>query len=471
VRARLTAGGALAALAGGLLAPAPAAAHGLVGRADLPIPEWLFGWAAATVLVVSFVGLAILWNKPELEDPRERVLFRVGPWLDVFCGVIGVAVFALVVYAGLHGNQLGTVNLAPTFIYVLFWVGVPIASAIFGDIFRAFSPWRAIARAFGFVARTFGEDRLPEPLPYPRWLGRWPAAVGIAIFAWVELAYAYRDDPSTLAILALAYAAFQLLGMALYGVEIWSDRADAFGVYFGLLARISPLARRGDDIVLRRPLSGLTSLEIVPGTIPLLCAMIGSTTFDGASQGSLWTEVAPHLQRFFSNLGASLTASIELAATLGLLVGFAVVALVYWAGVLGMRTVGGGHGAEELARRFVHSLVPIALAYAIAHYFSLLIYQGQATAFLISDPLGDGSNFFGTANSAIDYAVITATGIWYVQVAALVSGHVAGLVLAHDRALSVYGTLREASRSQRWMLVVMVAFTSLGLWLLSAANG
>jgi hypothetical protein len=154
----------------------------------------------------------------------------------------------------------------------------------------------------------------------------------------------------------------------------------------------------------------------------------------------------------------------------GLLVGFAVVALVYRAGVLGMRTVG-GHSAGELARRFVHSLVPIALAYAVAHYFSLLVYQGQATAFLISDPLGDGSNFFGTANSAIDYAVITATGIWYVQVAALVCGHVAGLVLAHDRALAVYGTLREASRSQRWMLVVMVAFTSLGLWLLSAANG
>ena len=306
---------------------------------------------------------------------------------------------------------------------------------------------------------------------YPRRLGRWPAAVGIAIFAWVELAYAYRDDPSTLAVLALAYAAFQLLGMALYGIEIWSDRADTFGVYFGLLSRISPFARRGDEIVLRRPLSGLTSLDVIPGTIPLLCTMIGSTTFDGASQGSLWIDVAPHLEKFFSNLGADLTASIELASTVGLLAGFAVVAFVYWMGVLGMRSVGGGHSAGELSRRFVHSLVPIALAYAVAHYFSLLIYQGQATAFLVSDPLGDGSNLFGTANSAIDYAVITATGIWYVQVAALVCGHVAGLVLAHDRALSVYGTLREASRSQRWMLVVMVAFTSLGLWLLSAANG
>ena len=99
------------------------------------------------MLVVSFVALAILWNRPALEEPHERLLLRVGPWLDALCGVLGVGVFALVVYAGLQGNQLGTVNLAPTFIYVLFWVGVPVLSAIFGDFFRAFSPWRAIARA------------------------------------------------------------------------------------------------------------------------------------------------------------------------------------------------------------------------------------------------------------------------------------------------------------------------------------
>jgi hypothetical protein len=58
-----------------------------------------------------------------------------------------------------------------------------------------------------------------------------------------------------------------------------------------------------------------------------------------------------------------------------------------------------------------------------------------------------------------------------VQVGALVIGHVSGLVLAHDRALAVYGSHRAASRSQVVMLVVMVMFTVLGLWLLSEANG
>ena len=111
----------------------------------------------------------------------------------------------------------------------------------------------------------------------------------------------------------------------------------------------------------------------------------------------------------------------------------------------------------------------IALAYVVAHYFSLLIYQGQATAYLASDPLGRGSDLFGTASTTIDYGVISATGIWYVQVGALVAGHVSGLILAHDRAVAMYRSPRQATRSQYWMLAVMVGFTSLGLWLLSAA--
>jgi hypothetical protein len=137
-----------------------------------------------------------------------------------------------------------------------------------------------------------------------------------------------------------------------------------------------------------------------------------------------------------------------------------------------MQSVGEGHDARELAGRFVHTLIPIAFAYALAHYFSLLIYQGQSARFLISDPLGDGSaNIFGTAHATIDYGIISGAGIWYVQVGALVSGHVAGLVLAHDRAVALYRRASDATRSQYWMLVVMVGFTSLGLWLLSAVNG
>lgn len=130
----------------------------------------------------------------------------------------------------------------------------------------------------------------------------------------------------------------------------------------------------------------------------------------------------------------------------------------------------GGRGALELARSFAPTLVPIALAYVVAHYFGLLSYQGQAIAFLISDPLGSGSDFFATGHKTIDYAWISASGIWYVQVAVLVIGHACGLALAHDRALVLFGEAKVAAKSQYWMLTVMVVFTCLALWLLSNAD-
>jgi hypothetical protein len=167
------------------------------------------------------------------------------------------------------------------------------------------------------------------------------------------------------------------------------------------------------------------------------------------------------------DLGLGFQPALELAGTVGLVLMVLFIGGLYRLGVIGMWDVRRTDDRDELARRFIHTLVPIALAYVVAHYFSLLVYQSQATAYLASDPLGTGSNLFGTANVAIDYGVITATGVWYVQVAALLAGHVSGLVLAHDRAVASYKSAREATRSQYWMLAVMVALTSLGLWLLS----
>ena len=171
------------------------------------------------------------------------------------------------------------------------------------------------------------------------------------------------------------------------------------------------------------------------------------------------------------NIGFSQATALEISFTIGLLIVVALVAGLYRLGVAGMRNASNTElSTDELAARFAHTLVPIALAYVIAHYFSLLATRGQAMAYLASDPLGTGANYFGTATSTIDYTWISATAIWYVQVAALVLGHVAGLVLAHDRALVTFKGSRAATRSQYWMLAVMIAFTSLGLWLLSAAN-
>jgi hypothetical protein len=462
---------ALCAAGLALGAPATASAHGLVGKQDLPIPRWLFAWAAAVVLVASFVGLAVLWAQPRLQDVAERRRLDVPRVLEVLFGALGVAFFVFCVYAGYAGTQAATANILPTIVYVYFWVAIPFVSVLFGDVFRAVNPWLAIGKATGWVVRRTGAAGPDgaEPLEYPRWLGRWPAAIGVLVFAWVELVYADKDDPSQLATMALAYTAVQLIGMSLYGVKQWSTRGDAFGVYFGMFARISPLHWRDRGLFTRPALGGAPKLTAVAGTVPLLCVMIGTTSFDGFSQGTTWNSIVPHLQDFFGDLGFNAEHALEWAGTLGIVVMCCFIGALYRLGVLGMHTVGRRLGTRELSGAFVHTLIPIAFAYVLAHYFSLVAYQGQAIAPLLSDPLGDGSDVFGWADVTINYTWISATGIWYVQVAALVLGHVAGLALAHDRALALFERARDATRSQYWMLAVMVAFTSLGLWLLSAA--
>ena len=474
-RLKWAAASCTAALGGLALMPEPAAAHGLVGRADLPIPAWLFGWAAALVLLVSFVALATLWKDPQLEaDDDFRPLPEwlsfplVNPVTEAFAALAGVALLALIVWSGLAGVQTPQENFAPTFIYVLFWVGLVPLSIAFGDLFRAFNPWRAIGRAAGFVAsRTKGRTR--TPFRYPVWLGRWPAAAGLLGFAWIELAYSNGDDPSTLAIAALVYTAITLIAIACFGTQAWISRGEAFSVYFNLFSRLSPLTTREGRLGLRRPLSGIAALEPLPGTVALLVVMIGNVMFDGASEGKPWVDVAPDIQDFFVDLGFSLGTSLELTFSVGMMIALAIVTTVYTIGVAGVRAID-HRPTVSVTRKFVHSLVPIAAVYVLAHYFSLLAYNGQAIASLSSDPLGKGWDLFGTAGSTIDYGIVGATAIWYVQVGTLVAGHVCGLLLSHDRALVLYGKARAATTSQYCMLAVMVAFTTFGLFLLSQAN-
>ena len=451
-------------------------AHGISSRADLPVPEWLFIWASAMVLVVSFIGLASLWPEPKLQEegwrplPRGLGRFLTSRPIEIVCGAAGAFLLLAVAYTGLQGVQSPSANFAPTFVYVIFWLGVVPLSVLFGDVFRAFNPWRAIGRAVAFAARITARGELPKPLAYPDRLGRWPAAAGLFCFATLELVAADHSQPDTIAIASLVYSAATFVAMALYGVEAWCERGEAFSVYFNLFSRLSVFERRGGELGLRRPLSGLAALRAGPGTVAVLAVMIGSVTFDGAAEASIWTAIAPDIASFFRDLGLPPVHALEASFFVGLTLGVLLVCTVFWLGTLGARTVGEGFSARKLRAAFVHSLVPIALAYVSAHYFTLLLFQGQAMIFLVSDPLGHGSDLFGTARRAIDYGLIGSTATWYFQVAFVVTGHVLGLTLAHDRALAMYKEPRRAVLSQCWMLLVMVAFTYLALWLLSQAN-
>lgn len=458
------------ACAGSLIAPAVADAHGLLGRADLPIPGWLFAWAAAAVLAISFFAFAVFWQNPVLETnvPKER--FTIPKFVEVASGAVGVAIMFALVYAGYKGSQIESQNILPTFIYVFFWTLLPILCAIFGDVFRAFNPWRAIGRAAGWGANRLAGEQLPAPFEYPAKLGRTPAVFLLFCFGFLELVMPNGRHPDVLATAIIGYAFIQFVGMTLFGVDRWLERGDAFNVYFNVFSRISPFTVKDRKFATRLPLSGLTDFTWLPATVLFFCVSIGITAFDGASEGSLWQGLAKSMQSVFADIGLAPQASLQLSFTIGLLLAIGIVFGFYRLGIEGMV---GSHidmSAKELSRTFAPSLVPIMLGYILAHYFSFIMFQGQALFAFASDPLGNGSNFFGTADRAINYRFLSTNTIWYFQVLVLVIGHVAGLAVAHDKALAVWGKARAAVQSQLWMLAVMIGFTCLGLWLLSQAN-
>ena len=420
-----TAAAALLVVAAAL--PAPALAHGLVQRANLPLPEWLFAWAAAVVLVVSFVALAVLWPQPRLEHAGWRPLpGRLGALLgsrlvEVAAGALGVALLALVIVAGFVGSKNALSNFAPTFVFITFWVGVAFASALFGDVFRALNPWRALGRAGGWLAARSRRGATTSPpaeaeaeharRAYPDRLGRWPAAAGLLAFTWVELVSDSGEQPRTLAMLVVAYTVVTLAAQAVFGVERWTQRGETFSVYFNFLSRVSVFATRDRVVGVRPPLSGLPGLDVVPGTIAFVMVMIGTVTFDGLGQGSVWAQISRWLDDGLAT-ALSATTAHEVSETLGLLACVALVAGFYALGCHWASRLAPGISAERVRRAFVHSLVPIALVYVAAHYLTFLLFEGQGIAYLLSDPLGRGWDLFGTASAGVDYGVISQNQAW-----------------------------------------------------------
>ena len=431
-------------------------AHGIGSVQDPPIPMWLAYYGGAAVLVLSFAALGALWKTPRLEREHVRPLVRVpAAALRVVLGAIGLALFVVVFLAALVGERSVGTNIAPTFIWVIFWLGLVPLTILLGNVWALLNPWRAAADFVAWCWRRAGLEWEP-PFAYPERLGRWPAAFLLFCFAALELAYTDPSDPRMLALAVAVSSWVTWVGMAAFGREAWLRAGEAFTVYFGLISRLSILALRGGRLALRAPLHGVARDREPPGTVAFVAVMLGSVAFDGFSRTSYWQD---RLFRIETDLGA-------IAFNLvGLVLAVALVAGAYVAAVEVARRI--GRERARLEQAFIGSLIPIAIAYVVAHYATLLLVQGQLAIPLASDPFGHGWDLFGTQDYRVDVQPLSADQTWYLQTGALVFGHVLGLVIAHDKALALFGSSRVALRTQYAMLGLMVLYTIGGLWLLS----
>ncbi|MCW0215569.1 MAG: hypothetical protein OJJ54_19615 [Pseudonocardia sp.] len=416
-------------------------AHGVGTRTDLPIPVELAVTAATLALLISFGVLGLLWRTPRLrggEAGRPLALPGVPGLLGAARLVVAV-IAVVVVAAGFAGPATVDRNLAPWTFYVLFWAGLVPASLLFGPVWRALNPLRLLHAG---LARTLRLDPARGVLDLPARLGLRPAAVFLAAFAWLELVHPSASDPRVVAWFLTGYGLVQVAAACVFG-RGWFARGDGFEVYSTLLGALAPLGRRADGrLVLRNPLDGLDTIRPDPGLVAVVVVLVGTTAFDGLSRSSLWRDTVP---------------PGPLVGTLGLVAVTGVVAALYLLGTWRPDPVRGPERAP-LPAAFAHTIVPIAAGYAIAHYFSLVVFDGQQAVVLASDPFGTGADLFGTATRAIDYAVVGTAAIAVVQLAGIVLGHLAAAVAAHDRAVKLFPPT-IAVRIQYPLLAAMVVLT------------
>jgi hypothetical protein len=465
---------ALVACMGAVLAitASPAVAHGVQGRAETPVPITVFFWTAAIVIVVSFVALGVAWSTPKLKNLKWR---PTPSWLQIFIlptiiwpvRVLVLAVFIMLLAAAAFGSTLLNRNIVPVSVFVVWWVGLVPLSLFFGDVWRQVNPWRTVATLLGAKAESTQKT-------YPRAVGMWPAVVLLVCWAWMELIYPMAAELRVFAGIMAVYSIYNVVGMLRFGVNPWLDNAEVFSVFTRLVSSLSVWETReiaGKNVLgLRPPLLGAVKLPVASGFVGFITALIGISMFDGLLGTEIWKNRDVAASERLIDLGIEPFTAGIIVATIGMLVMIAIVVAVYEFTSWTADKLGGLSNAmstERVAETFAHSLVPIAVGYAIAHYFTLYVFQSQDLIRLISDPFGNGSDYFGSADFRINFNLVSANLIWTVQVGAIVVAHVVGLVLAHDRALQIATQARHAVRSQYSVLLLMVVLTVVGLWFLS----
>lgn len=434
-------------------------AHGIGGRQDLPIPFQDALAGAVVALLATFVILAFAWRSSRLRgDERGWALpgwlagFLDAPAFRWSLRVLGLLASGWIVIALVAGPRTAADNPAPGALYVLLWVCVPLLSLLVGPVWRAVNPLRTLHL---LLARLGGRDPADGVATLPERLGYWPGAVLLAIFVWLELVPGDRASLPVVGLAIATYALVMLVGATVFGSG-WFDRADPFEVYSTLAARLAPVGRRRDGaLVLRNPLDGLDATPARPGLAAVVLVLLGSTAYDSLTGAPAWIRLEQQ-----STVPASLIGTAGLAGSIG------VISLAY---VLAARAGGRiADGRDRLPALFAHSLLPIALGYVIAHYFSLAVIQGQRTVILAGDPLGTGDNLFGLGTADVSYGLVAPTAMATLQVVAVVTGHVVGAIAAHDRAVRLFPP-ETARWGQLPLLALMVVYTYLGLTLLFAA--
>ena len=397
--------------------------HGVGTQEDLLLPFWLTLTVAAVVLVASF---AVLGRRQRpttttlLTPPTPGPVLGALAWL---VRIVGLAFFGWMMLAAWGGPD-DALNPTALMTYVIVWVFIiAIGSALVGPLYPLVDPVRTVWLLGNALMKRDPARGIVADLPSR--IGYWLAPLSLFTFGWLELVLPQGDSTVVLRLFFVIMWLINTMGVALYGLS-WLDQADGFTVVSRFYGQLVPW-RRTEDMTIR------------PGLAAVMTLLLATTLWDGLSErASEWSTAGKTIG--FLGLYALLAALFVLTTTVLMKI-------------------------PHAANAFAPSLIPIALGYIVAHYWTFLIIGGQQAIIRSSDPLGVGDDLLGTGGWGISYALVGSGLVATIKVAAVVLGHVCGVMVAHRIAA------RELP-SERWikdqlpLLMLMVIVTITGLLLL-----
>jgi hypothetical protein len=446
--------------------PGEALAHASERGHVLLLPTGYYSIGGALAVAASFLVLALvpprlltgIWSK-------ELVLFPLRAEAKTVTSLLSFLFFAILVAAGFWGSRDPLSNPLPLTIWTLLWVAMALVQGLLGDAWAWLNPWYGPCR---LVARFRRND---APLALPQRLGMWPAVVLLLAFAWFELVYPAPDDPERLARAAGLYWLATFIAMLIFGHEQWSRRGEFLSVFFRVLSHFALLGRDEQGrLTLRWPGARLLETGPLPKSgVAFVLLALSSVSFDGLTHTFFWMGILGVNPLDFPGRTAVMAPN-----TIGLLASFAVLGAVFMLAVRLGDALAGQTGRDDSAGLLVWSIVPIALAYHLAHYLAALMVDSQYALVALSDPFALDWNLFGTAHLHVEAAITSGAGaawvLWNIQAGAIVAGHVLAVLVAHALACRLYGDARRATFSQLPLTLLMIGYTVFGLWLLATPS-
>ena len=444
--------------AGGLavvLTPGLAFACALPPSVILTLPTGHYITAAAlTVALTALMGAAA--QRLPVMAPRliwdHRVLLPTS-----LTSYLSFLVFLALVFVGLFGERDPMHNLMTLVFWTGVWIAVPLGAMLLGNIWQPINPWTGPVRIARTLLGRTGSVGLSR-------LGHWPAVLGYAGFAWFQMVSLSPDDPAVLAEVALGYWLVIFVLAVLEG-EDWLAQGEFLSVLFGLIARVAPLwhetcgARNrlmlgwpGTQVLAMPPLS--------PSAVVFVSLALAALSFDGLNETFWWQALIG--QNPLEPVGRS---AVVWQNTGGLLVAWVLTLTLILGAILLGRRIGGAFATG----RVILSFLAIAAGYHAAHYLVMLLTAGQYTLAALNDPFLTGDSWLGLPPFYVSFGFLTDPGvmplIYAAQFTAILGAHLLAVLLGLKLAGQGARPLAHLP-----MTVLMVAYTVLGLWLLSTAR-